>query len=85
MFNFKIFHTVPSVFLFFSILWCCRTSNHPQKDLAMFGYRHAIKLEITEILLYPATCLNNVQKYGDFKDLLLNFFCQMAKIATEEK
>jgi hypothetical protein len=45
----------------------------------MFGYRQAIKLEITEILLYPATCLNNVQKYGDFKDLLLIFFGQMAK------
>jgi hypothetical protein len=51
----------------------------------MFGYRQAIKLEITEILLYPATCLNNVQKYGDFKDLLSIFFAKWQKVAIEEK
>jgi hypothetical protein len=51
----------------------------------VFGYRQAIKVGIAEILLYPATCLNNVQKYGDFKDLFLNFFAKWQKIATEEK
>jgi hypothetical protein len=42
----------------------------------MFGYRQPMKVEITEILLFPTTCLNNVQKYGDFKDLILNFFAK---------
>lgn len=28
----------------FSILWCCQTGNHPQRDLAMFGYRLTMKV-----------------------------------------
>jgi hypothetical protein len=30
----------------FSISWCCQISNHPQRDLAMFGYRLTMKVEI---------------------------------------
>jgi hypothetical protein len=29
-------------------LWCCHTINHPWGDLAMFGYRPVLKIEICE-------------------------------------
>jgi hypothetical protein len=33
-------------FLFFSILWCNHTDNHPQEELAKFGYNSERKVEI---------------------------------------
>jgi hypothetical protein len=33
-------------FSFYSILWCCDAFNHPWGDLAMFGYRPVMKVEI---------------------------------------
>jgi len=29
----------------FSILWCCQTGDHPQEDLAKFGYRSGMKVK----------------------------------------
>jgi hypothetical protein len=31
--------------LLFSILWCCQTGDHPQEDLAKFGYRSGMKVK----------------------------------------
>jgi hypothetical protein len=39
-------------FLFFPILQCNQTCNHPQEDLAGFGYRRDMKVKILRILLY---------------------------------
>jgi hypothetical protein len=30
----------------FSILWCCHTGEHPQENLATFGYTLAMRAEI---------------------------------------
>jgi hypothetical protein len=30
---------------FFSILWYCQTGDHPQEDLAKFGYRSGMKVK----------------------------------------
>jgi hypothetical protein len=45
-------HTLTQIFLtplggpfFSSILWCCQTGNHPQEDLAKFGYIPNMKVE----------------------------------------
>ncbi len=51
--NFEILcHTLTQIFLirlggpfFFSILWCRQTGDHPQEDLAKFGYIPNMKVE----------------------------------------
>jgi hypothetical protein len=45
--NTKMSKCVLFIYLFiYSISWCFHTSDHPQGDLAMFGYRPTMKIEI---------------------------------------
>ncbi len=44
----------------FSILLCSQTGNHPQEDLAKYGYRLDMKVDLkkNESLYILATCWN---------------------------
>ncbi len=66
--------------LFILIVWFCCTSNHPQVDLATFGYKPTMKVKNLEKPFYTlAICFNNVKKHGDFED-----FFQILEIYKKE-
>jgi hypothetical protein len=48
---------------FYTILWFSHIGDHPQGDLAMFGYRPAMDVKFIKILLYPGYSL---EKCVDF-------------------
>jgi hypothetical protein len=43
--NYQTFYYVQISVFFSPILWCCHNGDHPQGDLATFGYRPAMKVE----------------------------------------
>jgi hypothetical protein len=75
-----------SVFLFHPILWCCHNGDHPQGDLATFGYRPAMKVEknyknpFVSWLLVWTMCRNIAFFKIEGNIQLYIYNCQMMKI-----
>ncbi len=46
-----------------SILWCGQSGDHPQEDLAKFGYKHNIQVKILKTSLYIFGYILQQNKY----------------------
>jgi hypothetical protein len=53
---------------FFQFLWCSQTGDHPQEEIAKFGYMSERKVPTLQESSYIlTTCWNPLSKCGDFR------------------